>query len=73
MDLFNKLLPETRYIEFKANREHIELAHKYVAESQFIYMKSLINAGFSSDHALYLVREHGLDVGKLSRLGKEGK
>lgn len=73
MDIFKKFQVE---MAVKAERnmlpEFKEIT-KLLSEKMKIYYDELIAAGFTEDQAMEIVRDHGVDVGRISWMDNGGE
>lgn len=72
MDLLKKLMLEMAIKEERKLLPEFKEFAKLKAEQMAIYHNSLINAGFNSNQALSIVKEHGVDVGRISWIIETG-
>ena len=62
MDIFEKLQME---MGLKNIMPEYEMVSEIIATQMYAYFKALVNAGFTEEQALELVKEHGANIGKL--------
>lgn len=65
MDLFGKLQMEMAAEELKNMMPEYEKIADVIAVQMQMYLKALVNAGFTEEQAFELVKEHGANIGKL--------
>jgi len=70
MDIFGKLQMEIAAKELKNMMPEYEMVTEVVAAQMQMYLKALVEAGFTGEQAFELVKEHGANVGKLILGGK---
>jgi len=65
MDIFSKLQMEMAAKELKNIMPEYEMMVNVIAEQMRVYLNALIKAGFTEEQAFELVKEHGVNIGKL--------
>lgn len=70
MDIFGKLQMEIAAKELKNMMPEYEMITNVIAAQMQMYLKALVEAGFTEEQAFELVKEHGANVGKLILGGK---
>ena len=70
MDILSKLQMEIAAKELKNMLPEYEMITNVIAEQMSIYFNALIKAGFTEEQAFELVKEHGVNVGKVVLGGK---
>ncbi len=70
MDIMTKIQMEMAAKELKNMMPEYEMVAEVVAAQMQMYLKALVEAGFTEEQAFELVKEHGANVGKLILGGK---
>ena len=65
MDIFGKLQMEMAAKELKNMMPEYEMITNVIAVQMQMYLKALVEAGFTEEQAFELVKEHGANVGRL--------
>ena len=70
MDIFGKLQMEIAAKELKNMMPEYIMGAEVIAKQMKAYEEALIKAGFSNEQAFEIVKEHGVNVGKMMSGGK---
>jgi predicted HAD superfamily Cof-like phosphohydrolase len=65
MDIFSKFQMEMIAKELKNMMPEYEMLVNVIAEQMMVYFNALIKAGFDEEQVFELVKEHGVNIGKL--------
>lgn len=65
MDMLSKFQMEMVAKELKNMMPEYEMITNVIAEQMNIYFNALMKAGFTEEQAFELVKEHGINVGRI--------